>query len=214
MSDDDSLHDGVAGDVSSVKEDPHNYVDVRDDVEVTSLSSSGLRVLPVSEVTSLATINEHDVTQPNGTQPDGIVDETPRGKPDDDISGNQNGSSRKSSVVGLLEGIRRKDDGQDEVFVVDLGRSPTGLGLGLIDGLYTPLKSPGIYVRTLVPNGPAHKDGRLRLGDRILAVNGTSLVGADYQSAMLLIRNAGEQLRFLVAKSDSSVAMKITASSC
>lgn len=25
------------------------------------------------------------------------------------------------------------------------------------------------------------QDGRLRLGDRILAVNGTSLVGADYQ---------------------------------
>ncbi|XP_078609919.1 ras-associating and dilute domain-containing protein-like [Branchiostoma floridae x Branchiostoma japonicum] len=214
MSDDDSLHDGVAGDVGHVKEDPQNYVEVNDDVDVTPLSSSGLRVLPVSEVTSLATITEHDVTQPNGPQPDGIVDETPRGKPGDESSGNQNGSSRKSSVVGLLEGIRREDDAQDEVFVVDLGRGPTGLGLGLIDGLYTPLKSPGIYVRTLVPNGPAHKDGRLRLGDRILAVNGTSLVGADYQSAMLLIRNAGEQLRFLVAKSDSSVAMKITASSC
>eukprot|EP00058_Branchiostoma_floridae_P019538 XP_002605028.1 hypothetical protein BRAFLDRAFT_85170 [Branchiostoma floridae] len=214
MSDDDSLHDGVAGDVGHVKEDPQNYVEVNDDVDVTPLSSSGLRVLPVSEVTSLATITEHDVTQPNGPRPDGIVDETPRGKPGDESSGNQNGSSRKSSVVGLLEGIRREDDAQDEVFVVDLGRGPTGLGLGLIDGLYTPLKSPGIYVRTLVPNGPAHKDGRLRLGDRILAVNGTSLVGADYQSAMLLIRNAGEQLRFLVAKSDSSVAMKITASSC
>ncbi|XP_019614745.1 PREDICTED: LOW QUALITY PROTEIN: ras-associating and dilute domain-containing protein-like [Branchiostoma belcheri] len=214
ISDDDSLHEGVAGgDLSGVKEDPQNYVEVNEDVEVT-LSSSGLRVLPVSEATSLATIAEHDVTQPNGARPEGIVDETPRGKPDDESSGNQNGSSRKSSVVGLLEGIRREDDGQDEVFVVDLGRGPTGLGLGLIDGLYTPLKSPGIYVRTLVPNGPAHKDGRLRLGDRILAVNGTSLVGADYQRAMLLIRNAGEQLRFLVAKSDSSVAMKITASSC
>lgn len=69
-------------------------------------------------------------------------------------------------------------------------------------------------MRTLVAGGPAIKDGRLRLGDRILAVNGTSLVGADYQSAMQQIREAGKRLSFLVAKSDIHVAMKITASSC
>ncbi|NWX86931.1 RADIL protein, partial [Nothoprocta pentlandii] len=67
------------------------------------------------------------------------------------------------------------------VFVVELERGPLGLGMGLIDGLHTPLCSPGIYIRTLVPDSPAAADGRLALGDRILAVNGTSLIGADYQ---------------------------------
>ncbi|XP_028413193.1 ras-associating and dilute domain-containing protein-like [Dendronephthya gigantea] len=112
------------------------------------------------------------------------------------------------------EYYRRGSDAQDDVFVVELNKGDTGIGVGLIDGLYTPLKSNGIYVRTLVATGPAAKDGRLKLGDRILAVNGTSLVGADYQSAMKLIRNAGNHLTFLVAKSDQSVAMKITASTC
>ncbi|KAI6076517.1 Ras-associating and dilute domain-containing protein [Aix galericulata] len=67
------------------------------------------------------------------------------------------------------------------VFVVELERGPLGLGMGLIDGLHTPLTSPGIYIRTLIEDSPAAADGRLSIGDRILAVNGTSLIGADYQ---------------------------------
>ncbi|XP_077965453.1 ras-associating and dilute domain-containing protein isoform X4 [Gasterosteus aculeatus] len=97
---------------------------------------------------------------------------------------------------------------------VELDKGPYGLGMGLIDGLHTPLNAPGIYIRTLIPDGPAASDGRLRIGDRILAVNGTSLIGADYQSAVDLIRLGGGRLRFLVAKSDPDVSEKISASSC
>ncbi|NWI26466.1 RADIL protein, partial [Sula dactylatra] len=95
------------------------------------------------------------------------------------------------------------------VFVVELERGPIGLGMGLIDGLHTPLCSPGIYIRTLIEDSPAAMDGRLSIGDRILAVNGTSLIGADYQSAVDLIRSGGKKLRFLVAKSDMEIAKKI-----
>uniref|UniRef100_A0A8C0BMT0 Rap associating with DIL domain n=1 Tax=Buteo japonicus TaxID=224669 RepID=A0A8C0BMT0_9AVES len=99
------------------------------------------------------------------------------------------------------------------VFVVELERGPIGLGMGLIDGLHTPLCSPGIYIRTLIEDSPAATDGRLSIGDRILAVNGTSLIGADYQSAVDLIRSGGKKLRFLVAKSDTEIAKKISSSS-
>ncbi|NXK89626.1 RADIL protein, partial [Formicarius rufipectus] len=95
------------------------------------------------------------------------------------------------------------------VFVVELERGPMGLGMGLIDGVHTPLCSPGIYIRTLIEDSPAAADGRLSIGDRILAVNGTSLIGADYQSAVDLIRSGGKKLRFLVAKSDVEIAKKI-----
>ncbi|NXK48341.1 RADIL protein, partial [Chauna torquata] len=95
------------------------------------------------------------------------------------------------------------------VFVVELERGPMGLGMGLIDGLHTPLGSPGIYIRTLIEDSPAAADGRLSIGDRILAVNGTSLIGADYQSAVDLIRSGGKKLRFLIAKSDMEIAKKI-----
>nr|XP_056722262.1 LOW QUALITY PROTEIN: ras-associating and dilute domain-containing protein [Euleptes europaea] len=96
------------------------------------------------------------------------------------------------------------------VFVVELEKGPIGLGMGLIDGLHTPLNSPGIYIRTLIQDSPAAADGRLSIGDRILAVNGTSLIGSDYQSAVDLIRSGGKKLRFLVAKSDLEAAKKIS----
>ena len=39
------------------------------------------------------------------------------------------------------------------------------------------------------------QDGRLRLGDRILAVNGTSLVGADYQRYVFRPKTAIHHIR-------------------
>ncbi|XP_023687440.2 ras-associating and dilute domain-containing protein-like [Paramormyrops kingsleyae] len=97
---------------------------------------------------------------------------------------------------------------------VHLDKGALGLGLGLIDGLQTPLQAPGIYIRTLVPGGPASSDGRLRIGDRILAVNGTDVTGSDYQSAVDLIRWGGRRLNLLVEKMDPEVSSMIRASLC
>lgn len=45
---------------------------------------------------------------------------------------------------------------------------------------HTPLGAPGLYIQTLLPGSPAASDGRLSLGDRILEVNGSSLMGVSY----------------------------------
>uniref|UniRef100_A0A8C9VE91 Rap associating with DIL domain n=1 Tax=Scleropages formosus TaxID=113540 RepID=A0A8C9VE91_SCLFO len=100
------------------------------------------------------------------------------------------------------------------MFAVELDKGPFGLGLGLIDGLQTPLRSPGIYIRTLIPGGPASSNGRLRVGDRILAVNGTDVTGSNYQSAVDLIRWGGGKLNLLVEKKDPEVSAMIRASLC
>lgn len=44
----------------------------------------------------------------------------------------------------------------------------------------TPLRMSGIYVKSVVPDSPAAQCQKLRTGDRILAVNGISLVGMEY----------------------------------
>ncbi|XP_029802219.1 ras-associating and dilute domain-containing protein isoform X2 [Suricata suricatta] len=95
------------------------------------------------------------------------------------------------------------------VFAVELERGPSGLGMGLIDGMHTPLGAPGLYIQTLLPGSPAAADGRLSLGDRILEVNGSSLMGVSYLRAVDLIRHGGKKMRFLVAKSDVETAKKI-----
>lgn len=95
------------------------------------------------------------------------------------------------------------------VFMVELERGPSGLGMGLIDGMHTPLEAPGLYIQTLLPGSPAASDGRLSLGDQILEVNGSSLMGVSYMRAVDLIRHGGKKMRFLVAKSDMETAKKI-----
>ncbi|CAG02211.1 unnamed protein product, partial [Tetraodon nigroviridis] len=69
-------------------------------------------------------------------------------------------------------------------------------------GKKTPLRMSGVFVRSLVPGSPAARCQRLRTGDRILAVNGLSLVGLDYHRGRELIRTSGDPLRLLVAKMD------------
>ncbi|KAL0608140.1 Ras-associating and dilute domain-containing protein [Plecturocebus cupreus] len=95
------------------------------------------------------------------------------------------------------------------VFMVELERGPLGLGMGLIDWMHTRLGTPGLYIQTLLPGSPAAADGRLSLGDRILEVNGSSLLGLGYLRAVDLIRHGGEKMRFLVAKSDVETAKKV-----
>uniref|UniRef100_A0A3Q3W3Z8 Uncharacterized protein n=1 Tax=Mola mola TaxID=94237 RepID=A0A3Q3W3Z8_MOLML len=94
------------------------------------------------------------------------------------------------------------DDKNDEVFSLELERSERGLGLALVDTEDTSLRVKGIFVRAVVPDSPAARCGRLAPGDRILAVNGVSLVGLDYQSGKDLIQASGDRLKLLVSRSD------------
>lgn len=59
----------------------------------------------------------------------------------------------------------------------------------LLGPQHTPLGAPGLYIQTLLPGSPAAADGRLALGDRILEVNGSSLMGVGY------LRYAGPRAR-------------------
>ncbi|XP_023691427.1 ras-associating and dilute domain-containing protein-like [Paramormyrops kingsleyae] len=88
----------------------------------------------------------------------------------------------------------------EEVFSVELQMGSQGLGLALVDGMSTPMKMSGIYIRSVVPDSPAGQCCRLGPGDRILAVNGQSLVGMEYHSGKELMQTSGDKLSLLVAK--------------
>uniref|UniRef100_A0A3Q4HAI5 Ras-associating and dilute domain-containing protein-like n=1 Tax=Neolamprologus brichardi TaxID=32507 RepID=A0A3Q4HAI5_NEOBR len=55
---------------------------------------------------------------------------------------------------------------------------------------------------SVVPDSPAARCEKLLPGDRILAVNGISLLGLDYQNGRELIQSSGARLRLLVSRSD------------
>uniref|UniRef100_A0A671QV11 Ras-associating and dilute domain-containing protein-like n=1 Tax=Sinocyclocheilus anshuiensis TaxID=1608454 RepID=A0A671QV11_9TELE len=93
---------------------------------------------------------------------------------------------------------------EEDVFVLELQRAACGLGLMLADGEESPSTVSGIYIKSVLPDSPAALSQRLRAGDRILAVNGLSLVGVDYQTGRDLIQMSGERPRLLVARSHSA----------
>uniref|UniRef100_A0A8C2YWS6 Si:ch211-176g6.2 n=1 Tax=Cyclopterus lumpus TaxID=8103 RepID=A0A8C2YWS6_CYCLU len=112
-----------------------------------------------------------------------------------------------SSVDASDEGTAQKavdheDDINDEVFSLELERGEQGLGLALVDTRDTSTRVKGVFVRAVVPDSPAARCAKLVPGDRILAVNGVSLLGLDYQSGKELIQSSGDRLRLLVARSD------------
>jgi protein scribble len=48
------------------------------------------------------------------------------------------------------------------------------------------------------PGGAVAKDGRLKVGQRILEVNGQSLLGADHQEAVRALRSVGNMMTIMI----------------
>ncbi|KAL6094707.1 uncharacterized protein ACO6RY_16063 [Pungitius sinensis] len=94
------------------------------------------------------------------------------------------------------------DDTNYEVFSLELERGEQGIGLALVDTRDSSTRAKGVFVRAVVPDSPAARCARLVPGDRILAVNGVSLLGLDFLSGKELIQSSGDRLRLLVARSD------------
>ncbi|XP_028264584.1 ras-associating and dilute domain-containing protein-like [Parambassis ranga] len=105
-------------------------------------------------------------------------------------------------LVEVKEEEEADDDLNNEVFSLELERGERGLGLALVDTRDTSMKAKGIFIREVVPDSPAARCEKLVPGDRILAVNGVSLLGLDYYSGRELIQSSGDRLRLLVARSD------------
>jgi guanylate kinase/C-terminal processing protease CtpA/Prc len=92
---------------------------------------------------------------------------------------------------------------QIETLHIHLQRGPTGgLGVSVAGGRDNPhvVDSSGIFVTKLIPGTPACNDGRLRLGDQIISVNGTDLEYVTHTDAVQTLKNSGKDVELVVQR--------------
>ncbi|XP_071380629.1 synaptojanin-2-binding protein [Centroberyx affinis] len=87
-----------------------------------------------------------------------------------------------------------------KVMDIKLKRGPAGLGFNIVGGVdqqYV-MNDSGIYVSKIKEDGAAALDGRLKEGDKILAINGVKLEDRTHSAAVELFRTAGEDVELRV----------------
>ncbi|XP_027718661.1 multiple PDZ domain protein isoform X4 [Vombatus ursinus] len=110
-------------------------------------------------------------------------------------------SSSTSSMSEKQVEMSMKKNGEIETFDVELTKNIQGLGI-TIAGYIGDKKSEssGIFVKSITKSSAVEHDGRIRVGDQIIAVDGTDLQGFTNQQAVELLRNTGQTVRLTLMR--------------
>ncbi|XP_029380187.1 discs large homolog 1-like protein isoform X6 [Echeneis naucrates] len=107
------------------------------------------------------------------------------------------------SLVRLY--VRRRKPVSEKVMEIKLVKGPKGLGFSIAGGVGNQ-HIPGdnsIYVTKIIEGGAAHKDGRLQIGDKLLAVNSACLEEVSHEHAVTALKNTPDVVYLKVAKPHS-----------
>ncbi|XP_053096476.1 disks large homolog 4 isoform X1 [Pangasianodon hypophthalmus] len=88
---------------------------------------------------------------------------------------------------------------------IKLIKGPKGLGFSIAGGVGNQ-HVPGdnsIYVTKIIEGGAAHKDGRLQIGDKILAVNNVCLEDVMHEDAVAALKNTSDVVFLRVSKASN-----------
>ncbi|XP_013888323.1 disks large homolog 1 isoform X4 [Austrofundulus limnaeus] len=107
------------------------------------------------------------------------------------------------SLVRLY--IRRRKPVSEKMMEIKLVKGPKGLGFSIAGGVGNQ-HIPGdnsIYVTKIIEGGAAQKDGKLQIGDKLLAVNSVCLEEVTHEHAVTALKNTPDVVYLKVAKPNS-----------
>uniref|UniRef100_A0A8D3BEJ4 Disks large homolog 1 n=1 Tax=Scophthalmus maximus TaxID=52904 RepID=A0A8D3BEJ4_SCOMX len=101
--------------------------------------------------------------------------------------------------------IRRRRSLTERIMDLKLVKGPKGLGFSIAGGVGNQ-HVPGdnsIYVTKVIEGGAAHKDGRLQIGDKLVAVNSACLEEVSHEEAVAALKSTPDVVYLRVAKHTS-----------
>ncbi|XP_031819432.1 disks large homolog 1 isoform X11 [Sarcophilus harrisii] len=108
------------------------------------------------------------------------------------------------SIVRLY--VKRRKPVTEKTVEIKLVKGPkAGLGFSIAGGVGNQ-HIPGdnsIYVTKIIEGGAAHKDGKLQIGDKLLAVNSVCLEEVTHEEAVTALKNTSDFVYLRVAKPTS-----------
>ncbi|XP_059181014.1 FERM and PDZ domain-containing protein 2 [Centropristis striata] len=88
-----------------------------------------------------------------------------------------------------------------EVLCVTLKKDPKlGLGVVIVGEDTVGTYDLGIFVASIVPGGPADKDGRIRPGGRLISLNHVSLEGVTFSEAAEVMQSSPEEVQLIISQ--------------
>uniref|UniRef100_A0A3B5R1M8 FERM and PDZ domain containing 2 n=1 Tax=Xiphophorus maculatus TaxID=8083 RepID=A0A3B5R1M8_XIPMA len=88
-----------------------------------------------------------------------------------------------------------------EVICVSLKKDPKlGLGIVIVGEDTIGRYDLGIFIASIVPGGPADKDGRIRPGGRLISLNHVSLEGVTFSEAGEVMEGSPEEVQLIVSQ--------------
>ncbi|CAI5659477.1 unnamed protein product [Oreochromis niloticus] len=95
-----------------------------------------------------------------------------------------------------------------EVICVSLKKdAKLGLGIVIVGEDTVGRYDLGIFVASIVPGGPADKDGRIRAGGRLISLNHISLEGVTFSEAAEVMQNSPEEVQLIISQPKVSLPL-------
>ncbi|NXP25352.1 MPDZ protein, partial [Scytalopus superciliaris] len=96
---------------------------------------------------------------------------------------------KKNATASEIQGLR----------TVEIQKSPSdSLGVSIAGGVGSPLGDVPIFIAMMHPNGVAAQTQKLRVGDRIVSICGTSTEGMTHSQAVNILKNASGTIELQV----------------